>query len=87
MKKKRILSLSLEKKPLRSARDCPLRQSRVLVEKSGTKCRQIILVGERMKAIVAKNVFYADSLPEGLSKASEFAGKDDIILSSVKCFR
>ena len=57
------------------------------VEKFGTKCRQIILVGERMKTVIAKNVIYADSLPEGLAKASEFAGKDDILLSSVKCFR
>jgi len=57
------------------------------VEKFGTKCRQIILVGERMKTVVARNTSYADSLPEGLSKASELAGGDDIILSSVKCFR
>jgi hypothetical protein len=57
------------------------------VEKVGTNCRQIILVGERMKAVVAKNASYADSLSEGLSKASELAGGDDIILSSVKCFR
>jgi UDP-N-acetylmuramyl pentapeptide synthase len=57
------------------------------VEKFGTKCRQVILVGDRMKAVVAKNASYADSLPEGLAKASEFAGKDDVILSSVKCFR
>lgn len=57
------------------------------VEKFGTKCSQIILVGERMKAVDAANASYSDSLPEGLSKASEFAGGDDIILSSVKCFR
>jgi UDP-N-acetylmuramyl pentapeptide synthase len=58
-----------------------------LVKKLGMKYKQIILVGERMKAIVAKNAFYAASLPEGLAKASELARKDDIILSSVKCFR
>ncbi len=57
------------------------------VEKYGTKCRQIILVGERMKAVAGKNVFYARNLPEGLLKAFEFAESDDIILSSVKCFR
>lgn len=57
------------------------------VEKFGTKCRHIILVGERMQAIAAKNASYAGSLPEGLSKASELAGTEDIILSSVKCFR
>jgi UDP-N-acetylmuramyl pentapeptide synthase len=58
-----------------------------LVKKLGMKYKQIILVGERMKAIAAKNAFYAASLPEGLTKASELARKDDIILSSVKCFR
>jgi coenzyme F430 synthetase len=57
------------------------------VDKFGTKCRQVILVGERMKAVNGKNVSYARNLPEGLLKASEFAGGDDIILSSVKCFR
>jgi coenzyme F430 synthetase len=57
------------------------------VETFGTKCRQVILVGERMKAVSGKNVFYARDLPEGLSKASELAEGDDIILSSVKCFR
>jgi len=57
------------------------------VEKFSTKCRQVILVGERMKAVAGKNVSYVRNLPEGLSKASEFAEGDDIILSSVKCFR
>ncbi len=57
------------------------------VEKFGAKCKQVILVGERMKAVNGKNISYARNLPEGLSKASEFAGGDDIILSSVKCFR
>jgi len=57
------------------------------IEKFGTKCGHIILVGERMRAVTAKNASYAGSLPEGLSKASELAGTGDIILSSVKCFR
>lgn len=57
------------------------------VEKFGTKFRHIVLVGERMRAVTAKNASYAGSLPEGLSKASELAGAEDIILSSVKCFR
>jgi len=57
------------------------------VEKFGTKCRQIILVGERMKAVTGKNVSYSRNLPEGLLRASEFAESDDIIISSVKCFR
>lgn len=57
------------------------------VNKFGTKCKQVILVGERMKAVNGKNISYAWNLPEGLSKALEFAGGEDIILSSVKCFR
>ncbi|MCQ1536716.1 coenzyme F430 synthase [Methanosarcina sp. KYL-1] len=57
------------------------------VEKYGMKCRHIFLVGERMQAVKAKNASYAASLPEGLSMASELAGPEDIILSSVKCFR
>ncbi|AKB29565.1 UDP-N-acetylmuramoylalanine--D-glutamate ligase [Methanosarcina siciliae T4/M] len=57
------------------------------LEKFGTKCRHIILVGERMKAVAAENVSYAGSLQEGLQKASELAGAEDMILSSVKCFR
>ncbi|AAM06985.1 TPA: coenzyme F430 synthase [Methanosarcina acetivorans] len=57
------------------------------LEKFGTKCRHIILVGERMEAVAAENASYAGSLPEGLQKASELAGTEDIILSSVKCFR
>ncbi len=64
-----------------------LAPQRGFIEKFGKKCRQIILVGERMKAVNGKNISYARNLPEGLSKASEFAGGDDIILSSVKCFR
>ncbi|WP_269850251.1 hypothetical protein [Methanosarcina horonobensis] len=40
-----------------------------------------------MGEVTADNASYAGSLPEGLSKASELAGTEDIILSSVKCFR
>jgi UDP-N-acetylmuramyl pentapeptide synthase len=57
------------------------------VEKFGRKCRQVILVGERMKAVAGENISYAQDLPEGLSKALGFAEDEDIILSSVKCFR
>lgn len=57
------------------------------VEKFGARCRHIVLVGERMQTVYAKNASYAGSLPEGLLKASELAGVEDIILSSVKCFR
>ncbi len=65
----------------------PPESVRGFVEKFGTKCRQVILVGERMKEVAGKRISYARNLPEGLSKASEFAGSNDIILSSVKCFR
>ena len=57
------------------------------VEKYGKKFERIVLVGERMRDIRAGNVTYAASLPEGLSEASKLAGKTDIIISSVKCFR
>ncbi len=57
------------------------------VKKYGKKFERIVLVGERMRDIRAGNVAYAASLPEGLSKASKLAGKTDIIISSVKCFR
>ncbi|HII00146.1 TPA: coenzyme F430 synthase [Methanosarcinaceae archaeon] len=57
------------------------------VEKYGKKFELIVLVGERMRDIRAGNVTYAASLPEGLSEASKLAGKTDIIISSVKCFR
>ncbi len=85
--KKRDIILVLGEEASQVCEGLPPASVQNFVEKFNTKCRQIILVGERMKTIVAKNVLYADSLPEGLSKASEFAGKDDIILSSVKCFR
>lgn len=57
------------------------------VERYGNKFERIFLVGERMRGIRAGNVAYAASLPEGLSEASKLAGKADIIISSVKCFR
>jgi UDP-N-acetylmuramyl pentapeptide synthase len=57
------------------------------MDKFGAKCRKVILVGERMRTILAKDVTYADNLPEGLVRAFELAREDDIILSSVKCFR
>lgn len=40
-----------------------------------------------MQEVTAKNASYAGSIQEGLSKAVERAGTEDIILSSVKCFR
>lgn len=57
------------------------------LKKFGEKFKQVILVGERMKRITAKNVSYATNLPEGLLIATEAALETDLILSSVKCFR
>ena len=85
--KKRGIILVLGEEASQVCEGLPPASVQGFVEKFGTKCRQIILVGARMKAVIAKNIIYADSLPEGLAKASEFTGKDDIILSSVKCFR
>jgi UDP-N-acetylmuramyl pentapeptide synthase len=65
----------------------PPQSVQCFVDKFGTKCRQIILVGERMEKLIGKNLSYARNLPDGLSKASELARVNDIILSSVKCFR
>jgi UDP-N-acetylmuramyl pentapeptide synthase len=59
----------------------------VFLNKFGEKFKHVILVGERMRRITAKNVSYAVSLPEGLFMATEAALETDIILSSVKCFR
>lgn len=85
--KKRGIILVLGEEASQVCEGLPPVSVQSFVEKFGTKCRQIILVGERMKTVVARNTSYADSLSEGLSKASELAGGDDIILSSVKCFR
>ncbi|MHB8101620.1 MAG: coenzyme F430 synthase [Methanosarcina sp.] len=85
--KKRGIILVLGEEASQVCEGLPPASVQNFVEKFGIKCRQIILVGERMKTVVARNTSYADSLPEGLSKASELAGGDDIILSSVKCFR
>lgn len=85
--KKKGIILVLGEEASQVCEGLPPESVKGFVEKFGTKCKQILLVGERMKAISGKNVFYARNLPEGLSKASEFAGNNDIILSSVKCFR
>jgi UDP-N-acetylmuramyl pentapeptide synthase len=53
----------------------------------GKNIDELILVGERMRAVKHKNTHYADSLSLGLSVASGIAGTDDLILSCVKCFR
>ena len=57
------------------------------LRKQGENIDELILVGERMRAIKHKNAQYADSLSQGLSVASGIADSDDLILSCVKCFR
>ncbi len=57
------------------------------LRRQGKNIDELILVGERMRAVKHKNTHYADSLSLGLSVASGIAGTDDLILSCVKCFR
>lgn len=57
------------------------------LHREGQNIDELVLVGERMRAVKHKNAHYADSLPQGLSVASGIAGDDDLILSCVKCFR
>lgn len=85
--KKESIILVLGEEASQVCEGLPPKSVQGFLEKFGTKCRQIILVGERMKAIYGKNVSYARNLPEGLSKATDSARSNDIILSSVKCFR
>jgi UDP-N-acetylmuramyl pentapeptide synthase len=85
--KKRGIILVLGEEASQVCEGLPPELVQGFVEKFGTKCKQVILVGERMKAVTGKNISYARDLPEGLSRASEFAESDDIIISSVKCFR
>ncbi|HHV22994.1 MAG: coenzyme F430 synthase [Methanosarcina sp.] len=85
--KKKSIILVLGEEASQVCEGLPPESVQDFLEKLGTKCRQVILVGERMKAVTGKNVSYARNLPGGLSKALESAGDNDIILSSVKCFR
>ncbi len=47
----------------------------------------LILVGERMRPLIANNIHYANDLKTGLEIAQGLTGEKDIILSCVKCFR
>lgn len=85
--KKRGIILILGEEASQVCEGLPPTSVQRFVDKFGTKCRHIVLVGERMQAVAAKNASYAGSLPEGFLKASELAGTEDLILSSVKCFR
>ncbi len=57
------------------------------LQQQGKNIDELVLVGERMRAVKHKNAHYADSLSQGLSVASGIASGDDLILSCVKCFR
>ncbi len=57
------------------------------LQQQGKNIDELVLVGERMRAVKHKNAHYADSLTQGLSVASGIASGDDLILSCVKCFR
>jgi len=48
---------------------------------------ELILVGERMRALECENAHYAATLTDGLSSAVKITTAGDIILSCVKCFR
>ncbi len=57
------------------------------LRQQGKNIDELVLVGKRMRAVKHKNSYYADSLSEGVSIASEIADSNDLILSCVKCFR
>jgi UDP-N-acetylmuramyl pentapeptide synthase len=85
--KKKGIVLVLGEEASQVCEGLPPEAVRLFVEKHGIKCRHIILVGERMQAVKAKNSSYAENLRDGLSRAVELAGPEDLILSAVKCFR
>jgi len=47
----------------------------------------LILVGERMRSLAHHNIYYADSLSQGIELAKKLTHEKDTILSCVKCFR
>ncbi|MBN2488526.1 MAG: coenzyme F430 synthase [Methanosarcinaceae archaeon] len=57
------------------------------VEQQGSNIGELILVGDRMRAVEYKNAHYAGTLNEGLRLAEEITAPDDLILSCVKSFR
>lgn len=85
--KKKGIILVLGEEASQVCEGLPPEAVRLFVEKHGIKCKHIILVGERMQAVKTKNTTYAKNLKVGLLKAAELAESEDIILSSVKCFR
>ncbi|MCG7852204.1 MAG: coenzyme F430 synthase [Methanosarcinaceae archaeon] len=57
------------------------------VEQQGSDIGELILVGDRMRAVEYKNAHYAGTLNEGLQVAEEITAPNDLILSCVKSFR
>jgi UDP-N-acetylmuramyl pentapeptide synthase len=57
------------------------------VEQQGSNIGELILVGDRMRAVEYKNAHYAGTLNEGLRLAEEITAPYDLILSCVKSFR
>ncbi|HEY9206238.1 MAG TPA: coenzyme F430 synthase [Candidatus Methanoperedens sp.] len=57
------------------------------IDKHMDELQALILVGGRMRPLVANNIYYADNLKSGLEIAQDLTREKDIILSCVKCFR
>lgn len=60
------------------------------IDKRLEELHAIVLVGERMKPLVSKNInkiYYAGDLSKGIELAQQLTGEKDIIVSCVKCFR
>jgi len=57
------------------------------IDKHMYELTALVLVGERMKPLIANNIYYADDLKKGLELAKGLTRENDIILSCVKCFR
>ena len=59
------------------------------IEKHLDEIYSLVLVGERMKPLVRKNInkiYHAGDLSEGIEIAQQLTGEKDIIISCVKCF-
>ncbi len=57
------------------------------IDKHMDELTALVIVGERMKPLIANNIYYADDLEKGLELAKGLTRENDIILSCVKCFR
>ena len=60
------------------------------IEKHLDEIYSIVLVGDRMKPLVSKNInkiYHAGNLSDGIEFAQQLTREKDIIISCVKCFR